>query len=144
VTIPRVKGIVAIAGMIFVSYLTEFNTYRVAFFFVLCTLYCQFLWIVHFWSPLRYSLTIIQLLSTSEIAESVEHSQNRSKMNNLKGGVYMYMVSAKKKIISVRIFDFQTRIIHAIEMPFMNLSRKRFKVCQWLAWGRCFSPGTSV
>jgi hypothetical protein len=26
---------------------------------VLCTLCCQFLWIVHFWLPLRYSLTII-------------------------------------------------------------------------------------
>jgi hypothetical protein len=27
----------------------------VFFFFVLCTLYCQFLWIVLFWLPLRYS-----------------------------------------------------------------------------------------
>ena len=26
---------------------------------VLCTLYCQFLWIVHFWLPLRYSITFI-------------------------------------------------------------------------------------
>jgi hypothetical protein len=26
---------------------------------VLCTLCCQFLWIVHFWLPLRYSLTFI-------------------------------------------------------------------------------------
>ena len=31
----------------------------VLFFFVLCTLCCQFLWIVHFWLPLRYSLTFI-------------------------------------------------------------------------------------
>ena len=30
------------------------NTY---FFFVLCTLWCQCLWIVHFWLHLRYSLT---------------------------------------------------------------------------------------
>jgi hypothetical protein len=29
------------------------------FFFVLCTLCCQFLWIVHFWLPLRYSLMFI-------------------------------------------------------------------------------------
>jgi hypothetical protein len=29
------------------------------FFFVLCTICCQFLWIVHFSSPLRYSLTFI-------------------------------------------------------------------------------------
>jgi hypothetical protein len=29
------------------------------FFFVLCTLCCQFLWIVHLWLPLRYSLTFI-------------------------------------------------------------------------------------
>jgi hypothetical protein len=30
------------------------------FFFLLCTLYCQFLWIVNFWLPLRYSLTFIK------------------------------------------------------------------------------------
>ena len=29
------------------------------FFFVLCTLCCQFLWIVHFWLPLQYSITFI-------------------------------------------------------------------------------------
>ena len=29
------------------------------FFFVLCTLCCQCLWIVHFWLPLQYSLTFI-------------------------------------------------------------------------------------
>ena len=28
-------------------------------FFVLCTLCCQFLWIVYLWLPLRYSLTFI-------------------------------------------------------------------------------------
>ena len=31
----------------------------VSFFLVLCILCCQFLWIVHFWLPLRYSLTLI-------------------------------------------------------------------------------------
>jgi hypothetical protein len=31
----------------------------VLFVFVLCALCCQFLWIVHFWLPLRYSLTFI-------------------------------------------------------------------------------------
>ena len=31
----------------------------VLFFFVLCTLCCQFLWIVNFYLPLRYSLTFI-------------------------------------------------------------------------------------
>jgi hypothetical protein len=31
----------------------------VLFVFVLCTLCCQFLWIVHFWLPLCYSLTFI-------------------------------------------------------------------------------------
>jgi hypothetical protein len=38
------------------------NTYFVAcfFFFVLCTLCCQFLLIVHFWLALRYSLTFIE------------------------------------------------------------------------------------
>ena len=33
-------------------------------FFVLCTLCCQFLWIVHFWLSLRYSLTFIYLMYT--------------------------------------------------------------------------------
>ena len=33
------------------------------FVFVLCTLCCQFLWIVHLWLPLRYSLTFIYYLS---------------------------------------------------------------------------------
>jgi hypothetical protein len=32
------------------------------FFFVLCTLCYQFLWIVHFWLPLPYSLIIIDHL----------------------------------------------------------------------------------
>jgi hypothetical protein len=30
-----------------------------SFFVVLCTIYCQFLWIVHWWFPFRYSLTFI-------------------------------------------------------------------------------------
>ena len=32
---------------------------HILFFFVLCTLCCQFLWIVHLLLPLRYSLTLI-------------------------------------------------------------------------------------
>ena len=35
----------------------------VLFVFVSCTLCCQFLWIVHLWLPLRYSLTFIYYLS---------------------------------------------------------------------------------
>ena len=35
------------------------NTYCVVFFFVSCARCCQFLWIVHLWMPLRYSLTFI-------------------------------------------------------------------------------------
>ena len=34
------------------------------FFFVLCTLCWQFLWIGLFWLPLRYSLTFIQIITT--------------------------------------------------------------------------------
>jgi hypothetical protein len=34
----------------------------VLIFFVLCTLYCQFLWFVLFLLPLRYSLTFIYLV----------------------------------------------------------------------------------
>jgi hypothetical protein len=39
----------------------------VLFFFVLCNLCCQFLWIVHFWLPLRYSLTFISHIAVSHI-----------------------------------------------------------------------------
>jgi hypothetical protein len=34
----------------------------VLFFFVLCTLCCQFLWIIQFWFSLRYSLTFIYIV----------------------------------------------------------------------------------
>jgi hypothetical protein len=44
------------------------NTYCIAllflFVFVLCTLCCQFFWIVHFWLPLQHSLTFIQVYNT--------------------------------------------------------------------------------
>ena len=47
--------------MLFVSIcvMVVSNTYSVVFLlvFVLCTLCCQFLWIVHIWLPLWYSLT---------------------------------------------------------------------------------------
>jgi hypothetical protein len=48
--------------MLFFPLIVVSNTYCFVFlfvFFVLCTLYCQFLWIVHFWLPLRCSLTFI-------------------------------------------------------------------------------------
>jgi hypothetical protein len=35
----------------------------VLFVLILCTLCCQFLWIVHFWLPLRYSLAFIYSFS---------------------------------------------------------------------------------
>ena len=48
---------------LFVGERRSFYLYCVMFFFcffcVLCTLYCQFLWIVLLWLPLRYSLTFI-------------------------------------------------------------------------------------
>jgi hypothetical protein len=37
---------------------------------VLCTLCCQFLWIVHFWLPLRYSLTCICHVSCAPNVDS--------------------------------------------------------------------------
>jgi hypothetical protein len=38
------------------------DTYFVVFFFFLCTLCCQFLWIVHCLLQLRYSLTFMYLV----------------------------------------------------------------------------------
>ena len=35
------------------------NTYSVVFFFILYTIYCQFLWTLHYLLPLRYFLTFI-------------------------------------------------------------------------------------
>ena len=36
------------------------------FFLVLCAMCCQFLWIVHFWLPLQYSLTFIYQITMSD------------------------------------------------------------------------------
>ena len=47
----------------------------VLFFFVLCTLCCQFLWIVHFWLPLRCYLTFI--------SDHTIHNINHTKEQNL-------------------------------------------------------------
>ena len=48
----------------------------VLFFFVLCTLCCEFLWIVYLWLPLWYSLTLIQiersLRATNKTIEACE------------------------------------------------------------------------
>ena len=41
------------------------NTYCVVFFFFVCTLCCQFLWMGHFLLPLRYSLTFINRILTN-------------------------------------------------------------------------------
>ena len=46
----------------------------VLFFCVLWTLYCKFIWIVHFWLFIRYSLTFIEIQS--------ENSRNRRKSPN--------------------------------------------------------------
>jgi len=35
--------------------------FNVSFFFVLCTLCCQVLWIFHFALPLRYSVTLLNM-----------------------------------------------------------------------------------
>ena len=43
------------------------------FVFVLCTLCCQFLWTVHFWYPLRFSLTFIRLLSRDIVTQNTEY-----------------------------------------------------------------------
>jgi hypothetical protein len=40
-----------------------FIVFLFLFFIVLCTLCCQFLCIVHFWLPLRYSLTFISIFA---------------------------------------------------------------------------------
>jgi len=42
----------------------------VCFRLVLC---CQFLWIVHFWYPLRFSLTFIRLLSRDIVTQNTEY-----------------------------------------------------------------------
>ena len=39
--------------------------------FIFCTLYCQFRWIVHFWLPLRCSLTFIQSYTKQNILSQI-------------------------------------------------------------------------
>jgi hypothetical protein len=52
-----------IATSVFSNVYIQYNPFIVLFCLssscVLCTQCCQFLWIVHFWLPLRYSLTFI-------------------------------------------------------------------------------------
>ena len=45
----------------------------VLFFFVLCTICCQFLWIARFWLPLRYSLTFIQNIQYNDVKMCAVH-----------------------------------------------------------------------
>jgi hypothetical protein len=45
----------------------------VLFFFVVCTLYCQLIWIALFWFPLRYSLTFIWLESYCSEGDKFSH-----------------------------------------------------------------------
>ena len=49
----------------YVPYVASFSVLSIfaLFFFVLCSLRCQFLWIVHLWWSLRYSLTFIYFTS---------------------------------------------------------------------------------
>lgn len=56
-------SLVPISHLIFLHIIVS-NTYCVLFLFylfvfVLCTLCCKFLWIMHFWVPLWYSITFI-------------------------------------------------------------------------------------
>jgi hypothetical protein len=46
----------------------------VLFFFILCTLCCQFLWIVNVWMPLLYTLTFIYALNLKFITHLYEYS----------------------------------------------------------------------
>ena len=49
------------------------NTFCVVFFFILCSLCCQFLWIVHLWLLLPYSLTCIYIIQWKDIISLVEY-----------------------------------------------------------------------
>jgi len=46
----------------------------ILFFFVLCTLCCQFLWIFHFWLPLRYSLKFIFICACLNLHVTMIHA----------------------------------------------------------------------
>jgi len=48
----------------------------VLFFFVLCTLCCQFLWISLFWLPLPYSLTFIYYVSMYILSHQINQVSN--------------------------------------------------------------------
>ena len=50
------------------------NTHCVLCFFVLCTPCCQCLLIVHFWLPLRYSLTFISMLFLNAVSWIFYHA----------------------------------------------------------------------
>ena len=91
----------------------------VLLFFVFCTLCCQFLWIVHFWLLLRYSLTFIFYL------------RGRRWRNRMVVGFTT---------------TYAIRAYHHWCCEFESLSGRGVQhyVIKFVAKGRWFSPGTPV
>ena len=66
----------------------------VVFFFILCTLCCQFLWIVHFWLPLRYSLTCIHnILAVAYILVYKPQKDQKKRMHSCYNIFVLHFVS---------------------------------------------------
>ena len=79
-------------------------------FFVLCALWCQFLWIVNFWLPLRYYLTFIYCrslhicknyhINAKYMIKSVYHMFNHD-WNNFKINEEFIIIHQNNKINNV-------------------------------------------
>ena len=83
------------------------------FFFVLCTLCCQFLWIVHCWLPLLYSLAFIYT----------------SDFNGLRWWIpIIYIVSDLQRGCSFHINVIMSLSMFAL-VPFRV--RSKYKLCNW-------------
>ena len=85
---------------------------------LLCTQCCQFLWIVHSWLPLRYSLTFIR----ARVAQWVRYLDYLTTHTSL---------SPKRRWFAPGFVNYKTGALDS-----------QAQVDQLLAHGRWFSPGT--
>jgi hypothetical protein len=102
----------------------------VLFFFVLSTLCCQFLWIVHFWLPFRYSLKFIDIEYGRRVTVAVNFDRNVRKWGRSSCFCcFFYRMFFEKYYWKLLVINWQN--IHKCEI-------KGFRICHFLSLMRVF------
>ena len=117
------------------------NTYGVVFFFVLCTLCCPFLWIVHFWLPLRYCLMfLLEVVTGGSFQEDYSECIHYIPMN--KSNTYTAAVTTK----FWRCFT--SPVIHFYIVGFTTRSSEHIQECKSNSYSSScrdrYQPSTSL